>query len=55
MEALRELLQLAALLLVSSFELLMLHSQPLLLQHDLLVQTAQMSVTQYQHCTISHN
>lgn len=42
-EALRELLQLAALLLVSGFELLMFHFQPLLLQHDLLVQTAQIS------------
>ncbi len=41
-EPLRELLQLAALLLVSSLELFMLHPQPLLLQHDLLVQAAQM-------------
>lgn len=40
---LRELFQLAALFLVSSLELLMLHSEPLLLQHDLLVQTAQRS------------
>lgn len=40
MRILRELLQLAALLLVDSLELLMLHPLPLLLQHDLLVQTA---------------
>lgn len=44
-EALRELLQLAALLLVSSLQLLMLHPQPLLLQHDPLVQTTHMLVT----------
>lgn len=36
-ETLRELLQLAALLLVDSLELLVLHPQPFLLQHDLLV------------------
>lgn len=36
---LRELVQLAALLLVGGPELLVLHSEPLLLQHDLLVQT----------------
>lgn len=36
---LRELVQLAALLLVGGSELLVLHSEPLLLQHDLLVQT----------------
>ena len=35
----RQLMQLAALLLVSGLEFLMLHSEPLLLQHDLLVQT----------------
>ncbi len=45
LKALRELLQLAALLLVGSLELLVLHPQPLLLQHDLLVQTTQMSGT----------
>lgn len=32
-------MQLAALLLVGGLEFLMLHSEPLLLQHDLLVQT----------------
>ena len=37
----RELVQLAALLLVGGLELLVLHPQPLLLQHDLLVQTGQ--------------
>lgn len=37
--AVRELVQLAALLLVSWFEFLMLHSESLLLQHDLLIQT----------------
>lgn len=36
---LRELVQLAALLLVGGFELLVFHPEPLLLQHDLLVQT----------------
>lgn len=35
----RQLMQLAALLLVGGLEFLMLHSEPLLLQHDLLVQT----------------
>lgn len=34
----RELVQFAALFLVDGFELLMLHPQPLLLQHDLLVE-----------------
>lgn len=38
-------MKLAALLLVYRLELLVLHSQPLLLQHDLLVLTAQMSMT----------
>lgn len=42
-ELLREFLQLAALLLVQRFELLVLHPQPLLFQHDLLVQTAHIS------------
>lgn len=41
--ALRELLQLAALLLVGGLELLVLHLQPLVLQDDLLVQAAQTS------------
>ena len=44
-EALRELLQLAALLLVDGLQLLVLHPQPLLLQHDLLVQAAHRSVS----------
>lgn len=35
----RKLVQLAALILVGGFELLVLHPEPLLLQHDFLVQT----------------
>lgn len=53
-------MQLAALLLVGGFEFLMLHSEPLLLQHDLLVQTGRdnidreiWSVGSYKHDTVS--
>lgn len=47
--ALRELLQLAALLLVHPLELLVLHLQSLLLQHDLLV----LAVHKCQRCAQS--
>lgn len=39
MRLLRELVQLAALLLVGGLQLVVLHPEPLLLQHDLLVET----------------
>lgn len=41
-QCIRELLKLATLLMVCSLELVMLHPQSLLLQHDLLVQAVQM-------------